>query len=151
AEGDAAHFTSDKYAIKSDGNVAFKGGNMQPDAGRFLKSLDVQGNAQWSNLFPVDESSGSVLKAFSVTNSYPNNDQARAISGLVSGEGIGVQGTAQSSSPSTTTVGVYGENKSTNLAGYGVRGYHAGSGVGVHGSVQGAGKGVMGVANDASG
>ncbi len=149
--GIAAILQSPVMALKTSGNVEFGGAQMQPATGKVLKAINNTGQAMWQNLFPVSTSQTSVLPILELQNTHSNSDQTRTILAKNVDEGVAMEGVAEKLSPTTTTVGVLGVNKSTGQGGYGVRGTHNGSGVGVYGSAAAAGTGIQGVANNASG
>jgi hypothetical protein len=146
----AVYIESPVMALKTLGKLEFGGAQMQAATGKFLKSLDDFGQAQWQELFPISTSSAASTRLLDITNSKLNSDQTRAIYGMVNDEGVAIQGIANKINPTTITMGLFGLNKSTSLWGFGVRGTHEGSGVGVYGNVIGAGTGVQGVANNAT-
>jgi hypothetical protein len=134
--GTAGSFTSTSgnagYFTSSSGNALITGsgkvgiGTSSPSA-----KLEVYSSP----------ASGATTAAITGTNDYGT--------GTLS---IGVYGVASNTSPlppapSLSTVGVYGNNMSTNANGIGVFGYHAGGGIGVRGT---SANGIAGSFNNAS-
>lgn len=104
--------------------------------------ISIYGFSQSSSLTPQKtimnaNSTGSLL---AITNTNPNNSDGINGTTLSQITGAGIRGSANATSPTGHTYGLFGENNSTNHWGSGVYGIHRSSGFGVFGeSFSGAG------------
>lgn len=122
------------FALKTQGKLQFAGNGVGTlAANKFLKSINANGDAEWSDLLPYTYSGSNTISLLTITNTNtgPNN----AIYGITNSLnlGKGVYGLAQESNPTGNTYGVYGFNQSSNNKGAGVYGNHSGTGPGVMG------------------
>lgn len=146
--GIGGHFSnaySTGYAlVTGTGKVKFEGPGVGVlGADKFLKSINTNGDAEWSDLTPYyiskDLGTGNT---FWINNTNPASYGATIYAGsnspnLLSG---GIRGDAHNTSPNENTFAVRGNNYSNNNLGYGVIGTHSGYGAGVYGaSANGAG------------
>jgi hypothetical protein len=140
----AARFSSDDgWALKTYGKLQFNGSGVGTlAANKYLKSINTNGDAEWSDLLPYTFSGANTISLLSITNT--NTGPNSAIYGTTSStnQGKGIYGVAQESNPTGDTYGVYGFNQASNNKGAGVYGNHFGTGPGVLGESDGVG--VMG-------
>ncbi|GAB3503466.1 tail fiber domain-containing protein [Emticicia fontis] len=148
ATGIGGHFlnTGSGKALITSGALRFGGSNVGTIAsGKFLKTINTDGDAQWADLFPADYFG-------SLNNNFLNLQNTSTTTGS-SGIYVAInstqdataafQGRASNVSPTGQTSAVIGINESTNENGYGVYGIHKGGGSGIYGKAD-AGKGVVG-------
>lgn len=137
--GIGGHFSnasSTGYAlVTGTGKLKFAGPGVGTlGANKFLKSINTNGDAEWSDLLPYDYSgnlSGSLL---SIGNTH-TTAASTIVSFTNSNYEVGaVYGVAINAAPTLNPSGVKGVNNAVNSNGYGVFGEHNGYGTGVYGS-----------------
>lgn len=146
-DGTAGLFKSyNSFALKTDGKIRFGGSGIGTLADeKFIKSINADGDAEWSDLAPYSTIQNQAQDMFKVENSNTSGIYSSIIGITNSGSnsGTGVKGIAKNTSPTGATVGVFGLNNSTNSLGVGVYG-SAGTGKAVWGNTV-SGTGVQGV------
>lgn len=128
--GTAGYFSSSTgFAIKTSGKIRFGSGAGTPEANKVLKSINSDGDAEWSSLLPCSITTGSTLRVLEVINTSTGN-----LSEALYGESksVGVHGVADNNGLNVFSAAIFGENFSTNGNGSGVSGYHD-AGIGVSG------------------
>ncbi len=146
AEAGGSFSSGSGKALITSGGLRFGGNNVGTLAsGKILKSINANGDAEWSNLVPYfyggSENTYMLgLENESITTSNPT------IYGLTntSGSAIGaITGIAHHANPSFHVSGIKGISRSNTTYGYGVSGEHYGLGAGVYGNSD-SGTGVFG-------
>jgi hypothetical protein len=132
-----------------------------PQAGAVVYDTDLNGLFTFNGSVWV-AGSGLTLPYSAIQNSFSNlfavvNSNSTTTSSTVlgytsgsNGDVSGVFGQAINTSPNGASIGVKGNNASTNSNGYGVYGSHQGGGVGVYGYAA-SGLGLSGVSNNGNG
>jgi hypothetical protein len=146
--GRGGQFTSSTgFAIETSGKLRFAGSGVGIlGANKFLKSINTNGDAEWSDILPLDFTKNEPLKIFSITNTSTGPGSAIVGTTNSTSGGKGIYGFAQEYSPTANTYGVFGFNQASNNIGAGVYGNHFGTGNGVLGESDGVGvKGVSAV------
>ena len=153
--GIGGHFSnafSTGYAlVTGTGKLKFAGpgvGTLGTD--KFLKSINVNGDAEWSDLLPLSISKSNTYALLNVTNLNTGAFNGADFSTQSTTFGSGIVGKATSLNPTSDNKGISGENHSTNTYGYGVFGEHYGYGTAVYG-LSAAGKGVHGYSGEGIG
>lgn len=131
------------YGLKTEGKLRIAGSGVGTlGTNKFLKSINTNGDAEWSNLLPYSYTQNYADDILNVVNQ--NTGSFSAIVGTTNSteNGSGVEGIATEAGAHTR--GVTGTNLSPSASGAGVHGYHAGLGDGVRG-YSSAGKGINGI------
>ena len=138
-------------ALQSSGKLRIGGvGVGTVEAGRFLKSTNSNGDAEWGELLPYSFLKNVAQNILDITNT--NTGGFSTIVGRTSstGSGSGIEGIATHTGSNSNTRGVTGINNSATSNGAGVYGFHAGTGNGVWG-YSNVGTGVYGSTNSGNG
>ncbi|RYY49099.1 MAG: tail fiber domain-containing protein [Chitinophagaceae bacterium] len=152
--GIAGYFSSSTgYGLQSRGKLQLAGSGIGTlAAGRLLKSIDANGNAEWSN--EIDVSSANYTLRLNNSSTAANTYALEAIANSQGGNGAAVMGRMRSGLGTTGSYGVAGINESTYAYGAGVYGRHINAGIGVLGealtavqgtSISSVGTGVKGL------
>ncbi|MCP9763977.1 tail fiber domain-containing protein, partial [Lacihabitans soyangensis] len=122
------------YSIQTSGKIKFAGNGVGIiQSNRFLKSINSNGDAEWSNLLPYSQTTTATTALLKITNTSTSGYNGIQGETFSSGLGFGIHGIANSTTPSGPNAGVWGKNSSTNSLGYGVGGTHSGTGAAVRG------------------
>jgi Chaperone of endosialidase len=143
--GNAAYLSSSSgYALWTSGKVRLGGGGVGTfGTGKFLKSINSSGDAEWSDLLPITNSQSSIVPIIDITNTNTGGYDAVVFNTNSTASGSALVGSAINTTPGSNSRGVTGANLSTNNLGSGVYGFHAGTGSAVAG-YSAYGKGVKG-------
>lgn len=128
------------FGLQTTGKLRFAGNGVGTlGVNKYLKSIDANGNTEWSDLLPHIFTGANNANILSITNTNTGNSSAIYGATNSTSYGEGVQGVALETSPTSDTYGVYGTNRSNNSYGAAVFGNHLGFGVGVYGDSFGTG------------
>jgi hypothetical protein len=147
--GTAGYFNSfGGKALQTDGAIRIGGSGVGTlGADKFLKSINANGDAQWSDLLPYNYTGNLAIASGSlIFVENTNTTSSHTIYGATnSGYDVGaVYGVAYNTNPSLYPSGLRGRCLSTNSNGFGVFGEHVGYGSGVYG-ISDNGYGVKGL------
>ncbi|RYE19686.1 MAG: hypothetical protein EOP51_19400 [Sphingobacteriales bacterium] len=148
ANGIGAYISSTNgFALQTRGKLQFAGNGVGTLAAeKLLKSIDANGNTEWSNALQTS-SANPVLKITN-TSTAANTYGLEGIANTQGGGGAGVMGRMNSAQSTNGSYGVMGVNESTYAYGAGVYGRHFAGGVGVLGD---GGIAVQGISTTSSG
>ncbi|WP_156510976.1 MULTISPECIES: tail fiber domain-containing protein, partial [Emticicia] len=118
-------------ALQTFGGLRFGGNGVGTiSAGKVLKAINSNGDAQWSDLlsFPYAASGGGTfpVATFQITNTNTASGST-AIKGIGR---VGVHGEATEVTPTIPNWGIRAYNLATNSLGYGIEATHNGGGIG---------------------
>jgi hypothetical protein len=142
----ATLLSTNGFALKTQGKLQFAGNGVGIlGLNKFLRSIDAAGNAEWADLYPMNDTKNINNNLLYLTNSNTTT-LLPVIAGVTnsSAASSGLLGIANNTTSVSNNAGVRGVNKSTNDFGFGVFGIHEGTGAGVVG--QSLGNAVMGFA-----
>ncbi len=146
--GIGGHFSSGSAAgyalVTGNGKVKFAGPGVGTlGTGKFLKSINASGDAEWSDLLPLINSQNAAQNILEITNTNTGGYSTIVGKTSTTGSGSGIEGISTHTGSNSNSRGVTGINQSTTSGGSGVYGFHAGTGSGVAG-YSSAGKGLRG-------
>ncbi|MFN3848537.1 MAG: tail fiber domain-containing protein [Spirosomataceae bacterium] len=118
-------------ALQTFGGLRFGGNGVGTiSAGKVLKAINSNGDAQWSDVlsFPYSATGGGTfpIPTFQITN----NNTASGSTAIKGIGRVGVHGEATEVSPTIPNWGVRAYNLATNSLGFGIEATHSGGGIG---------------------